>query len=140
MKTMTADEAISKIQSQAERIRNDETQRFPDAATPGDSHRQGDLYITLLGSVPVGAKAIPFRAQLADGTTQGSRHCLASETGVTMFERSEPSNLDGPVFTLECENTITHPEHGNVVLPPGIYCITYQRDLDAEERERRVID
>jgi hypothetical protein len=139
--TMTAEKALSKIQDQAERIKSDETQRFPDAASVGDSHRQGDVYITLLNAVPENAvREKKPSTQLAPGTTQGSRHYLDSLAGVTMYRIPNPGMLDGPIIECETERTITHPEHGDVVLPAGIYGISYQRNLDAEERERRVQD
>jgi len=144
MTTMTAERAITQIQKRAEEIKSNAPQRFPEAASIGDSHRQGDIYLTLLDGVPDGAKKVPFRAQLADGETQGSRHCLASSAGVTMYTRKNPTNLEGPVFVLATENVVEHPEHGHVILPANVggtcYGITYQRNLDAMEREQRVLD
>lgn len=83
---------------------------------------------------------IASRSQLADGSTQGSRHCIDSFDGVTMFERSPKTEFDGPILLIEQERTIEHPEHGNVTLPPGCYAVTYQRDLDEQERAKRVAD
>jgi len=141
MAVLTAKSAVTQIQRQAEKIKSDETQRFPEAASVGDSWRQGDVYVTLLAGVPVGAEKLqsPPR-QLAEGTTQGSRHCLDSLDGVTAYRLPNPGMLDGPILVLEQERTVTHPEHGDVVLPPGCYGISYQRSLDADERERRVAD
>lgn len=132
---------IKAIQEAGEEICNAEEQRFPEAASPGDSWRQGDVYITLLGGLPNGAETDPNpQRQLVPGTTQGSRHCLDGLGGVIIHRLRSPGPLDGPILECQQEATITHPEHGNVVLPPGIYGIHYQRDLDAEERERRVLD
>jgi len=134
-------EVLAAVQEAAEEIQNDATQQFPEAASPGDAWRQGDVYITLLDSLPEGALLLDDPSnQLAPGTTQGSRHCLDSLDGVTMYRLPRPEMLDGPVLECRQQRTITHPEHGDVVLPPGIYGITYQRDLDAEDRERRVLD
>jgi len=138
--TLTAEKAIGKLTAQAEAIKCDALQRFPEAASPGDGVRQGDVYVELLAKRPTGCKKIPFRAQVAEGTTQGSRHCLDSAEGVTMYALKEPGPLDGPVLVLKRERTLTHPEHGDWVLPPGTYQISFQRDLDAEDRERRVMD
>jgi len=141
MTTITAEKALQEISSRAERIKNDETQRFPEAASPGDSWRQGDVYITLLAGRPIDAvKQEHPGKQLAPGTTQGSRHCLDSLAGVTIYRLPNPQMLDGPIIECKKERTITHPEHGNVILPPGIYAISYQRSVDAEERQRRVED
>jgi len=132
---------IRAIRDTAEVIRNDAEQRFPEAATPGDCWRQGDVYITLLGELPNAVELVAEPAlQLVPGTTQGSRHCLDSLVGVVVHRVSDAGPLDGPVIECKCERTVTHPEHGDVVLPPGIYGIHYQRDLDAEEREHRVLD
>jgi len=136
----TIQSAIQQISDTAEEIRNDTDQRFPEAATPGDCWRQGDLYITLLGAIPGDVKKSKAKKQLVPGDAQGSRHCLDSLAGASIYELSEPSALDGPILECKQERTITHPEHGNVILPPGIYGIHYQRDLDSEERERRVLD
>lgn len=147
MTTATAENAgtaINRVRDDAERIKSDATQRFPEAASPGDFHRQGDIYITLLQGVPAGATRVEKPAlQLAPGTTQGSRHCLDTLDGVEVHRLAKPGEFDGPVLQISGkEATITHPEHGDVVLPGEGRCygITYQRDLDAEERERRVLD
>ena len=138
---ITAEHALASIQEQAEKIKSDATQKFPEAASVGDSWRQGDCYFTLLDAIPSGAAIDPEpSAQLAPGSTQGSRHILDSLAGVTMYRIPNPGMLDGPIIECKTVRTITHPEHGDVVLPPGIYAISYQRDLDAEERERRVQD
>ncbi len=141
MATMTATKALREVREAAEKIRCDKPQRFPEAASAGDAFRQGDIYLTLLARVPAGAvkqKAVPL--QLAEGDTQGSRHCLDGVAGVTAYRLKEPTTFDGPVLVLAEERTVTHPEHGWVILPPGCYAISYQRDLDQQERERRVQD
>ena len=140
MATMTAEKALQKISACADAIKNNETQRFPEAATPGDSWRQGDLYITLLAAIPAGAiREERPNPQLAEGTTQGSRHILDSLDGVTLYRLAAPGPFDGPILECRQERTITHPEHGDVVLPAGVYAISYQR-VDAEGRQRRVED
>ena len=143
MGTDTVEKTLGDIQGRAERIKNGEKQRFPDAASAGDSFRQGDLYITLLEKLPDGCKPETARAQLAEGETQGSRHCLDSLEGVRQFALANPTDLEGPILVIDApERTITHPEHGHVVLPGEgrVYGVTYQRDLDEQERARRVAD
>ena len=128
MKTLTAERSLHSIQSSAEKIRNDQTQRFSEAASISDVWRQGDVYIELLAGVPHGAvHENKPNLQLAPGTTQGSRHILDSLAGVTMYRLATPTVLDGPILDVATERTITHPEHGNIILPPGVYGITYQR-------------
>lgn len=138
--TMTATKALEVIKSDPEKLDTKKPQRFPEAASPGNFFRQGDLYITVIKSIPGDAVKSAVRLQVADGNTQGSRHCLDAKTGVEMFSKARQTQLDGPMIRLRKERTITHPEHGHVILPPGCYEITYQRNLDSEEREQRVRD
>lgn len=139
METLTAKRAFQSVKASAEAICNSDTQEFPSAASAGDTFRQGDIYIEFMESVPAGA--VPSEkpsAQLAPGTSQGSRHVLDSLAGVTQFTLRSPTALDGPVLDITEERTVTHPEHGNVVLPPGVYGVTYQRAYADELR--RVAD
>jgi hypothetical protein len=133
--------AFTDFSDRAERVKNAEPQRFPDAAAVGDNVRQGDIYIWKLDAVPRGYAPIKHPpTQLAPGNTQGSRHCLDSLEGVTVFGTAESENeYDGPILRLDCERTITHPEHGHWTLPPGIYGISFQRTSDSKG-ERRVQD
>lgn len=137
---LTATKALKDIQERAETIKRDGLQRFPEAASVGDAARQGDVYFVLLAGVPEHVTEVVPMSQLVPGTTQGSRHILDSLSGVRMFTRSDATELVGPVLLLETERTVTHPEHGDMTLPAGCYGVIYQRNLDAEERQRRVLD
>lgn len=134
---MTVVEAIEGVKNS---VIQKKSHNFPIAASIGDSFRQGDIYITKCESVPSAYSKIKPVVQLAPGNTQGSRHCLENLSGVEMYRNENPSLLEGPVIVLNCEKTITHPEHGHVTLPPGVYSITYQRNLDEMERIQRVRD
>lgn len=135
----TATESFHSVQSSAESIKSDDTQRFPEAASAGDTFRQGDIYIEKIAAVPASAERVRKPdAQLAPGTTKGSRHVLDSLDGVTMYRVANPSPLDGPIIDVATEREVTHPEHGNVILPAGVYAITYQRAWADEIR--RVAD
>ena len=125
---------------EAEKIKSDETQRFPDAASAGDCCRQGDVYLMLLDKIPPGAQKVVTPVQLAPGNTQGSRHCLDSTEGVVAYQLKDGTEFDGPILKLNCERTITHPEHGDWILPAGIYAVGYQRTQDGLDRARRVQD
>lgn len=187
---------LREAQEQVEKIKNDESQNFPEAASIGDAVRQGDVYIQLIDdvtSVPfLFKKATPsFPMQLAPGNTKGSRHCLEHGRGVTTYEPCVggsaemfahlasqygiPANdldlrqhlreaewralkagtdankidstdafalllLAGPIFVLTETNTVTHPEHGDWVLPPGSYRVTYQRTVARDNTVTRVLD
>lgn len=186
---------LREAQAQVEKIKNDDPQNFPEAASIGDAVRQGDIYIQLIDDVTstpfLFKKAAPsFPMQLAPGNTKGSRHCLEHGRGVTVYEPCEgnsvemvnqlaaqygiPANspdlrqqlrtaefqarkagdttkidrvdafsllmLAGPIFVLTETNTVTHPEHGDWVLPPGSYRVTYQRTVARDNTVTRVLD
>lgn len=137
-------ETIARLTADAEQIRNTDP---VDLSTmeQGDEHRQGDLRIvrlsdgfTKLQAAELARIAKPDR-QLAPGTTQGSRHELASLDGITMFRMKHGTALDGPLLHAEQPFSILHPEHGDCVnLPAGDYAFPGQRAY-AEEL-RRVAD
>lgn len=132
----TVTQVFEKIKETAESIKSDEPQRFSEAANHLDFRRQGDIYIYFIDNIPKQFTKCEFEAQLAPGTTKGSRHILSDE--VAMFKNPNADVLTGPAFTNKSEVTIEHPEHGDVILPPGNYMVTYQRAF-AEEL-RRVLD
>jgi hypothetical protein len=138
---MKTQEIVTGLIEGAKKIAKRETQCFSEAASIGDRVRQGDVFLTLLDRVPVGSKKMKsFPSQLAPGTTQGSRHTLDSTDGVTAYLRDGATEFDGPVLKLAEERTVCHPEHGDWVLPPGVYAVGYQRTQDAMDRARRVAD
>lgn len=137
-----------------ERIVNDDS-KFLATFGVGDVSHQGDLIIVGIAKLPVDAKVRKSR-QLADGTTQGSRHvlergevydCDAGKVAVAIKLATGcvvDEKCIGPVFVSPDNPTsddLTHPEHGNQGFPAGQVCaVVYQRNLDAEEREQRVRD
>lgn len=137
-----------------ERIVNDASKLHPSFEV-GDVACQGDLILVRIGSLPKSAKPRSNR-QLAEGTTQGSRHVLTrgevydADAGelATLVKQATGSQVDarymGPVFVSPAEPTaedLTHPEHGNQGFPAGAVCaVVYQRNLDAEEQEAQVKD
>lgn len=132
---------VGLVASVAESIKNDETQMFPEAASVGDTVRQGDVYITLLSGIPDGCKIVKKPSmQLAPGNTQGSRHCLSSLRGLKVYSLKDPTVYDGPVVVATKPFEVTHPEHGNWQIPVGCYGISYQRTEDSEGKQRRVQD
>jgi hypothetical protein len=142
--------AIEKLQRHADRIRTGKAKihpgqpmRLSEAAAPGDGIWQGDLGLEVVESVPADYElAAAVTLQLVPGTTQGSRHCLDSSDGVTMYLPSgwgqNYDGLQGPCMVLTKERTIVHPTHGAVTIPAGftIAC-RYQREWDAEQRKER---
>lgn len=118
--------------------------------SPGDSVRQGDIYVICLDVDPERASEFVGR-QLAPGVTQGSRHIVEGEcelftpdptSATEIINRLVPSTknvpqLFGPVIRTTGTVEVTHPEHANVTLPcDGSYLVTYQR-AHADELRRQ---
>lgn len=144
-----------KIKEPRERIAND-APKLHATFEPGDVAHQGDLIVVCIGKLPKSARPRKDR-QLAEGSTQGSRHVLergdvydapASEIAdlirVATGSVIEDSAFLGPVFVSPADPTaddLTHPEHGHQGFPAGAVCaVVYQRNLDSEEREQRTKD
>ena len=134
---LTALIAYTNIMKHAEKIKNDQEHDLRSSMEVNDAWAQGDLLIRKIPSIPEDVELCEFERQLAPGNTQGSRHCLRSETGVKLFRLLGPNALEGPIFELQCDNAVDHPEHGNVLLGPGIYAIEHQRALADELRRVR---
>lgn len=149
MATMTAEKAFRKVEQSAEKIKNDET-AIVGTMSKGDVVRQGDLYLVSIGELPKTRREISDR-QLAPGDTQGSRHILEGDCVIYDGDKKELSvlieaaigrtvagPLIGPVFETVGQVEVTHPEHGNRVLPCGeVVAVVYQR-MFAEEVRRQV--
>jgi hypothetical protein len=82
-----------------------------------------------------------WRAELRDAewedrrnnpTTNGVHIHMSAAVGLLQ--------LAGPIFKLTEHNTVTHPEHGDWILPPGTYRITYQRTVTRDNVVTRVLD
>lgn len=202
MTTMTVEQAVARVDEAVEKVKNDEDQRFPVAASVGDAVRQGDIYIQKIDDItdtPMFYKkvtSVTYPMQLAPGNTKGSRHMLEASEGATVYvlnvspipagqeedwqairastaelekdvrvlslaisgnteeeankwrskaqtvstEITDALNFCGPIFKLEKETKVSHPEHGDWILGPGSYRITFQRTVDSDLRIRRVFD
>ena len=139
----------------AETMTNDETRVLDDGTWPvGSVAHQGDLIFVRIAELPVGATPRANR-QLADGTTQGSRHVCekgdvfdAPAESVVAAVKSVCPRSDvqvqyvGPLFrTKRGVAFIDHPEHGAYRMNGKmVVAVIVQRNLDAEERERRTVD
>lgn len=154
MPTTTKRNLKKSVKQHPERIIND-APRLLEVFEIGDVSHQGDLSIVRIASLPASAKPRANR-QLAEGSTQGSRHILkrgdvfdASPDEVSgLIREATKCEVDprycGPVFISHAsptENDLTHPEHGNQGFAAGSVCaVVYQRNLDSEEREQRTQD
>lgn len=158
MKTKTKTQAATNFAAETARqhecIVNDESRLHPMFDVPSVAH-QGDLIFVALASLPNDAKPRKNR-QLAEGNTQGSRHIAERgkvfdcprEAVAAEIKRLYKVDVDpkyiGPVFVSPRKPTaedISHEEHGSHGFPAGTICaVVIQRNLDAEERESRVVD
>jgi hypothetical protein len=105
----------------------------------GDVVRQGDLYLVCLDKLP-GGTATQER-QLAPGNTQGSRHILSGNCEIVkdVIFNNMGAVLVGPAFKCKGDVEVTHPEHGNKILPDGtVWQVTYQ--LAHSDELKRVQD
>ena len=73
-------------------------------------------------------------AQWAEARDKVSNRPISAQEAVAMLE------FAGPIFCLTETNTVTHPEHGDWILPPGTYRVTYQRTMSRENTIARVLD
>lgn len=104
-----------------------------------DYVRQGDIYLHKLPALPMGVKrASKPSAQVAPGSTQGSRHCIGDLSKVTIYEMPNANALQGPIIEAPQGFTMEHPEHGHQQLEAGVYAVTFQRAF--AETLRRVAD
>lgn len=123
-----------------------------EAAQPGDGVYQGDVLLALIDEIPSGFVEVDLPAdgdaQLAPGNTKGSRHCIDDLTTCVVYlppgfsRDSSYEGYLGPVLVCHAETRITHPEHGDVIIPSDriIQC-AYQRIYDDElKRARRARD
>lgn len=156
---ITAVEAYERVRESATKTQEVAQVREVGLMSVGDSLRQGDLYVVFIGDgTNVDEKIFKrlerVRLQLADGDTQGSRHILSSPEGVVSYDIEQPREVInllkragiqvqepvyfGPAFTLDRKTTLTHPEHGDRVLGPGMYVSIFQRVYRNEIQ--RVVD
>ena len=142
-------------QVKPEAIVNDAPRTFSESAFPvGTVAHQGDLILVRIAALPPSARPRKDR-QLAAGNTQGSRHvldvgrpydCPTAEVAAAIAAVCRGVEIAteycGPVFQTEKGAAdLLHPEHGHHHYRGDMsIAVVYQRNLDAEERERRVQD
>lgn len=115
----------------------DDSPKHVGELSAGDYVAQGDVMIWKLDCVPQRAREVEPVAQLAPGTTKGSRHCVRqSDLPQCRFLQLPNANeLQGPIIEAKKPFTIEHPEHGDQTFPSGIWFVTYQR-AHAQELRR----
>jgi len=147
---LTAEKALKTVEEVAEKIRSDETETVG-TVSPGDVIRQGDLMLVAVKRLP--DKRTPrTNRQLVVGASIGSRHVIEGE--VELFDvKPEDSmivvqeafgkplelfaELMGPVFKTVGESILTHPTHGDKILPVGeCFAAVHQRQFAEEVRRQ----
>lgn len=138
MAVETFAENLSELRDSVEGLHAAKTDRIG-APSFGDVVRQGDIYLTCLEKMPEGT--LTKERQLAPGNTQGSRHIVNGDVEMVKDVRFRSMNavLVGPAFRCKSDVEVTHPEHGNKILPEGtIWQVTYQ--LHHADEIKRVQD
>lgn len=140
---------------ETESLVNDAPRVFDDGMWPvGSVAHQGDVILVRIAGIP--AKSVPRpNRQVAEGTTQGSRHVLVGGAvynspvaAVSRAIKKACPRADvgerycGPVFVTDETTVLTHPEHGDHEYRTAgmVVAVVFQRNLDTEEREQRVRD
>ena len=154
MSTMTEIEIIEKhaenIRNGLEKVKPGMEACFTDGCVEGDAIWQGALLLVISGDIPEDfvVNSDPKRdiRQLVPGNTIGAKHCLESLEGIQVFYPKEwnAESLLGPFISVASGHTavVTHPVHGNVLIPGRFNVQTYyQKEYDKEmEKERRAKD
>jgi hypothetical protein len=89
--------------------------------------RQGDIFITPVGSIPTNTQPRPH-AGLAEGEVTGHSHRIKEPGVARLFTHPEALYLE---VTAE-RATVAHEEHGPITLPRGTYRVWRQREYSPE--------
>ncbi|MDP2705073.1 MAG: hypothetical protein Q8O71_01590 [bacterium] len=136
MTTQTSDEILGVIQAAAQAAASDV--RHVHAIAHGQYVRQGDVLLVRVADGHPHGPALPSR-QLAEGTTQGSRHVAEAPcyAATTPPPGAAATAFLGPCVVSPERFVVTHPEHAHFSLPAGTYQVVQQRD---ERTQRRMAD
>lgn len=103
----------------------------------GEIGHQGDIYVHCApGDHPYGPELAS--RQLAEGSTQGSRHMAVGKLKVYASIKNPPSAtslaLLGPVVVASEPWRLEHPEHAMHLYPAGVFAIVHQMDAITGQR------
>lgn len=100
---------------------------------------QGDVNFLRLPFLPEGLPPGVIDAQLAPGSSRGSRHVLMAEdlAYVKFYRRllltlgglAVNPDILGPVLLCDRNVVVTHPEHKWLCLPAGVWAVSYQQTM-----------
>lgn len=99
-----------------------------------------DDWETVRDSVAQLSADIAEYARKITGESEDEARKWGSNSRTLADDIAETLNFCGPIFNLTKEGKISHPEHGDWVLPPGSYRITFQRTVASDLGIRRVFD
>lgn len=86
------------------------------------------------------AKQIEEYVRGITGETEQEANVFNSKSRAVGANVSSALAMCGPIMVLKNSTTISHPEHGNWILPGGTYRIVFQRTIDSNMQIRRVFD
>lgn len=143
---MTATATIQQVHESAKMNNSSRIRHLTAETIPvGKWGRQGDIYFHRVDDKhPRGPRTENY--QLAEGTSRGARHVAMSLNegddsvkvyqGTALPAYAEAGTFLGPLVVSEKEFKIFHPEHPHVILPPGCYQITHQRNMHLGTRQK----
>jgi hypothetical protein len=130
--------AYNDVLARAEEIKNDAPHSMENMEHR-DEWRQGDVRVIRLPDDFIERNAANLEllpqvpAQVAPGNTLGSRHTWQHTSGLTAYKLSNATVLDSPVYKVEQDNALEHPEHGDCQqIPAGVYSFPGQRTYAME--------
>jgi hypothetical protein len=136
----TALAVLEKVATSARTHKNPSTRVVTKESTLpyGKVIRQGDVMLRRHPIDKVFEDLIPETIrQLAPGESVGSRHVLR-EGNLKTFARKGATALQGPIVVAPEGFYLEHPTHAHVDCKlPGVYEVTYPRDMAAEGIARR---
>lgn len=95
-------------------------------------YRHGDLLLESIGEIPAKTKLKKDKI-LLEGEITGHMHEVIGEAKV--YETAKKIYLE-----VLHKSRLIHPEHSTIELNPGKYKVTRQREFDAYEGIKQVID
>lgn len=101
-------------------------------------YRHGDILIQPYESKEELKSLGEFKSYiLAEGETTGHKHLLVSEKLMEVFQK-ENGEI---VFKLNSPAKISHEEHNEIIIQPGIYEVGNEREFNYfENATQRVVD
>jgi hypothetical protein len=111
-----------------------------DAVSPNDElANELDQELVLKTAAKLGEAVFQHARSITDESEKEAA-LWRSKTNMLIDNIVETLEFCGPIFNLVTEGKVSHPEHGDWILPAGSYRITFQRTIDQQLNIRRVLD